>query len=146
MNIQDKELLYKALCSYLPYEIRISNPNYEGDVEKLVEIQGTPQFSNWINFNTDVTEIIVDWRIGNVEKDMPKPYLRPMSNMTDEEKRIYYEYTFCREDEGYVTDKLAVEVTELNKLIDWLNAHHFDYRGLIEKGLALESPADMYND
>ena len=28
--------------------------------------------------------------------------------------------------------------------IDWLNAHHFDYRGLIEKGLALEAPEDMY--
>lgn len=29
--------------------------------------------------------------------------------------------------------------------IDWLNAHHFDYRGLIEKGLALEAPEGMYN-
>ena len=28
--------------------------------------------------------------------------------------------------------------------IDWLNEHHFDYRGLIEKGLALEAPEDMY--
>jgi hypothetical protein len=27
---------------------------------------------------------------------------------------------------------------------DWLNAHHFDYRGLIEKGLALEAPEGMY--
>ena len=29
--------------------------------------------------------------------------------------------------------------------VDWLNAHHFDYRDLIEKGLALEAPKDMYN-
>jgi predicted AlkP superfamily phosphohydrolase/phosphomutase len=29
-------------------------------------------------------------------------------------------------------------------VIDWLNAHHFDYRGLIEKGLALEAPEGMY--
>ena len=28
---------------------------------------------------------------------------------------------------------------------DWLNAHHFDYRGLIEKGLAIEAPEGMYN-
>ena len=32
----------------------------------------------------------------------------------------------------------------LNNLYDWLNAHHFDYRGLIEKGLALEAPEGMY--
>jgi hypothetical protein len=31
------------------------------------------------------------------------------------------------------------------KAFDWLNAHHFDYRGLIEKGLALEAPEGMYN-
>ena len=31
------------------------------------------------------------------------------------------------------------------EIYDWLNAHHFDYRGLIEKGLALEAPDGMYN-
>jgi hypothetical protein len=35
-------------------------------------------------------------------------------------------------------------VDEISKLIDWLNAHHFDYRGLIEKGLAIEAPSGMY--
>lgn len=33
---------------------------------------------------------------------------------------------------------------ELQAVFDWLNAHHFDYRGLIEKGLALEAPEEMY--
>ena len=37
--------------------------------------------------------------------------------------------------------QVKVPVTETD---DWLNAHHFDYRGLIEKGLALEAPEDMY--
>lgn len=32
------------------------------------------------------------------------------------------------------------------QLIDWYNANHIDYRGLIDKGLALEAPADMYNN
>lgn len=31
-----------------------------------------------------------------------------------------------------------------SNLIDWLNTYHFDYRGLIEKGLALEAPEGMY--
>jgi hypothetical protein len=33
----------------------------------------------------------------------------------------------------------------VDELVDWLNAHYFDYRGLIKKGLALEAPEDMYN-
>jgi hypothetical protein len=34
---------------------------------------------------------------------------------------------------------------DINSYIDWLNKHHFDYRGLIEKGLALEAPEGMYS-
>ena len=51
-----------------------------------------------------------------------KPYLRPMDSMTEEE---YAEF-------GYDTLRYTIQD------IDWLNAHHFDYRGLIEKGLAIE--------
>jgi hypothetical protein len=29
-------------------------------------------------------------------------------------------------------------------MIDWLNVHHFDYRNLIDKGLAIEAPDGMY--
>ena len=55
-----------------------------------------------------------------------KPYLRPMSSMTEEEEKEYHD---ARSD---YYDDLGT--------YDWLNAHHFDYRGLIEKGLALEAP------
>lgn len=61
-----------------------------------------------------------------------KPYLRPISSMTEEEK-IDYQAFF---------DYNGVEYPE--EYIDWLNAHHFDYRGLIPMGLALEAPNDMY--
>ena len=40
----------------------------------------------------------------------------------------------------------AICVNGVDELVDWLNAHHFDYRGLIEKGLALEASKDMYNE
>lgn len=68
------------------------------------------------------------------------PYLRSMSSMTDKE---YVEYSklWNLQDE-FPTDadiRLKVDV------FDWLNKHHFDYRGLIEKGLALEAPEGMYN-
>lgn len=64
------------------------------------------------------------------------PYLRPMSSMTEEE---YKEYTEKLKGifYGSLLDNALV--------IDWLNAHHFDYRGLIERGLALKAPEGMYN-
>lgn len=72
-----------------------------------------------------------------------KPYLRTMSSMTKEEKYIYRHMlgaTLNSEGESI----MFVYVEDFPIVIDWLNAHHFDYRGLIEKGLALEAPKDMY--
>lgn len=59
------------------------------------------------------------------------PYLRPMSSMTDEELSEY---------------RFVYRVKNIWDVVDWLNAHHFDYRGLIEKGLALPATKDMYKD
>ncbi len=58
-----------------------------------------------------------------------KPYLRPMSSMTDEEKKELFEIG-C---EGNIEYPYGMYF----RCQDWLNAHHFDYRGLIEKGLAI---------
>ena len=59
-----------------------------------------------------------------------KPYLRPMSSMTEEEALRF---------EGFKMKAInSVNIPNSIELIDWLNAHHFDYRGLIEKGLAIE--------
>lgn len=72
-----------------------------------------------------------------------KPYLRPMSSMTQEEKYTYRHMlgaTLNSEGESI----MFVYVEDFPMVIDWLNAHHFDYRGLIEKGLALEAPENMY--
>ena len=63
-----------------------------------------------------------------------KPYLRPMSSMTEEEKKEYHE--LCDSYYGIYFDSIDS--------IDWLNSNHFDYRGLIPKGLALEAPEVMY--
>ena len=62
-----------------------------------------------------------------------KPYLRPMSSMTVEERFEYNGF------DGYIFSDEDVIIK-----IDWLNKHHFDYRGLIKKGLAIEAPENMY--
>ncbi len=73
-----------------------------------------------------------------------KPYLRPMSSMTEKEKDEFDKLMNLVEERcinAYGKGGYTLAFTELN---DWLNAHHFDYRGLIKNGLALEAPEDMY--
>ena len=78
-----------------------------------------------------------------------KPYLRPMTKMTEEEKgeleyiseeyfgkaldKQFQESLSSNINEGEILEYIASSV-----IVDWLNAHHFDYRGLIEKGLAID--------
>ena len=111
MANEEKQLLIKALCGYLPYGVIM----FSSSKEKTYTL--TPITLN--NLIISENEYIED-----------RPYLRPMSSMTEEELE---EYENVRDD--YYDDL---------KTYDWLNAHHFDYRGLIEKGLALEAPKDMY--
>ena len=71
-----------------------------------------------------------------------------MSSMTEDEKRQYGE--LCDEDIRQLTSVQIVHPglkykTSCHRSIDWVNEHHFDYRHLIEKGLALEAPKGMYN-
>lgn len=73
-----------------------------------------------------VTEIN-EWKeTGELEKF--KPYLRPMSSITEKEKQERYKFSAFNNIEVF----------------DWYNAHHFDYRGLILMGLALPAPEEMY--
>jgi hypothetical protein len=65
-----------------------------------------------------------------LNSEEPLVYLRPMSSMTEEEWKEY--------------NQVIGKSFSFTDEVDWLNAHHFDYRGLIEKGLALESPEGMY--
>ena len=72
-----------------------------------------------------------------------KPYLRSMSSMTEEEKYIYRHMlgaTLNSEGESI----MFVYVEDFPAVIDWLLENRFDFRGLIEMGLAIEEPDDMY--
>jgi len=64
------------------------------------------------------------------EIDEIKPYLRPMSSMTEEEHKEY---------EQWLPDGFNINT------VNWLLENHFDFMGLIPKGLALEAPNGMYN-
>ena len=114
MTEQDKQLLLKDLCARLPYGVKVN----EGDViiESLHNICKVGD--NEYNINT-----LFDDKYTGFSVDDVKPYLRPVSNMTEEERKEYTEWL----PDGYNIDTF-----------DWLNAHHFDYRGLIPMGLAID--------
>lgn len=118
MKQEDKELLLKDLCARLPYGVKIQVVCSTIHTLYCHKYDTELESGNLYLLKTDSTIV--------------RPYLRTMSSMTEEEKEEYK--AFFNYD--------GVEYPE--EYIDWLNAHHFDYRGLIEKGLALEAPVDMY--
>lgn len=114
MTQEEKQLLIKDLCTRLPHGVMYDNKPEQP--KKLLPIS--------------------PYKIEDI-----KPYLRPMSSMTEEERKEYNKYLFHGASIGLMSNtETAYE------LIDWLNSHYFDYRGLIEKGLALEAPNDMYKN
>lgn len=124
MEQEDKELLIKDLCGRLPYHTKVSKAywvSYDGKFElEWDKEELTSSLLNYIE-EEDAWEYI-------------KPYLRPMSSMTEEEYDQLYIDSRVKEDSVDILDALANDLDA----IDWLNAHHFDYRGLIEKDLAIE--------
>ena len=127
MTQEDKHILLVLLidlCSRLPYGT-ICEDIY-GNLGTLFDL--APELNS---VTLKISELGSTW---TTDIDKVKPYLRPMSSMTEEEKETY---------ESFIIS-IASDETGAWELIDWLNEHHFDYRGLIPKGLALEAPEDMY--
>lgn len=140
MTQEEKQLLLKDICSRLPYGVKMSNINAIHNGLDLPPF--TIDISDYKTSNPLI--IINSWYL---------PWLRPMSSMTEEEKKQFFKLKQMsvtvivpnanRLEVEYIVD-LEDDGDGLNHLYDWLNAHHFDYRGLIEKGLALKAPEDMY--
>lgn len=120
---EDKELLLKDLCARLPYgvKIRIGNDDAKSPITEVLEV---------IGINVDKELAVNGW---SFERIGIKPYLRPMSSMTEEEKEQIRDFWIDADVKTHAT-----------QLIDFYNKYHFDYRGLIEKGLVLEAPSEMY--
>ena len=138
MTQEEKQLLLKDLCGRLPYKVKVEAVPY-ADPQILCSIDPIRE-----EFRLDFGEyrniFAINWDWVGEEYSIVKPYLRPMSSMTEEEKELMKGSVICfNELEGNST--LFDEIG-----LDWLNAHHFDYRGLIPMGLALEAPEDMYKN
>lgn len=105
MTQKDKDLLLKDLCSRLPYGVRMKGVNEDFELST----SASPKRLSYVLNSADF-----------------KPYLRPMSSMTEEERNELSHYDN------------SVQRT------DFFYSHHIDCRFMIEKGLALAAPEDMY--
>ena len=141
----DKQLLFTDLSSKLPY----------GVICHCIEpITGSQADLRLYGIDTSVSDKCIFMREdGETFCHLPfewiKPYLRPMSSMTEEEKREYNSFIKGQQPSdsdfsAYPIEHKFVYEFDIKNYIDWMNKHHFDYRGLIEKGLAIEAPKGMY--
>ena len=143
MTQKEKDLLLKDLCGRLPYGVicfkEITNCMPANSVlleEDVYSFRtGKPTVADYGQhdyYETVVLEIM--------------PYLRPISSMTEEESEEYWTKINNDAPEMPIDEIPSIEnIAKCSEVVlDWLNSHHFDYRGLIEKGLALEAPENMY--
>ena len=121
MTQKDKELLLKDFCARLSYNT-ICQVEFKN--------RGKYETKNMTLSGIFKDEAYFTIENGSVYSNNYKPYLFPLSSMTGEQKKEYQ----------YITERWMNDPAySISDSIDWLNKHHFDYRGLIEKGLAIDA-------
>lgn len=124
MKIEDKQLLIQDLCSRLPYGVKVQCEDYLFTFDK--EHVGIGLL--YTDFNRNPLESPKIILSGCYYGEDIKPYLFPLSSMTEKQKEEYL--NTCDEHFAYCWT---------TETFDWFNKNHFDYRGLIEKGLAIDA-------
>lgn len=141
---KDRELLWRDICGRLPYKVHCVG--LEDGKDKHFVIVGVEDYS-LVGGEKSAKVIVFDasetWSyVRKIEIDSVRPYLRPMSSMMEEEQKVFVGF-HCVNLCPIVMDS-CLTINNEASMFDWLNSHHFDYRGLIEKGLALKAPEGMY--
>lgn len=139
MTQEEKQLLLRDLCARLPYGVNVFvQYEYKPFYGTLYNVYLKNEIINVSNMH----KLYID-RIAYggffLEQDNIRPYLRPMSSMTEEERNEYRNI----DNRSYSCPMDYAHIPASDR-IDWLNKKMFDYRGLIEKNLALEAPDNMY--
>lgn len=153
MTQTDRQLLLADLCARLPYGVFVDYNYNAFDVHN----------GNYVKHGLKcilkcyLLDVFMSPR-QNEKGEYIKPYLRPMSSMTEKEKDEMFgicTLSNCSVNSNW--EFVGVEIMSSHprygdyyskdySVIDWLNKNMFDYRGLIPKGLALEAPKGMYKE
>ena len=133
---EKKELLLKDICGRLPYGVRVWY-KYETWISKKFATSirlADEKIALSSKFNKEG-----DWfPVEEAGEILIKPYLRPLSSMTEEEREEYSQFIGEIDGCAYFIDPISQ--------MDWLNKNMFDYQGLIPNGLAETAPEGMYNN
>lgn len=113
MKHEEKDLLLKDLCCRLPYKVKAQMPDEYGGYTSAIE-------------SIDIDGFVADFEGTQIEIECIKPYLFPLSNMTEEQEK---EWRYTLSSDGNIT----------YDTVDWCNKNHFDYRGLIPMDLAIDA-------
>jgi hypothetical protein len=127
MTQEQKDLLFKDLSARLPYHVKVKVWLEDGTTEE-----------GFLDLAHNYADVLRGAFYYNKIKDI-KPYLFPISSMTEEQKE---EYRKVCELDTEILSKHPMDGTPfpaLHNSQDWLDAHHFDYRGLIERGFAIDA-------
>lgn len=129
MKLEDKELLLKDLCARLPYGVKVH------DTKNSVNVP----YMNLCHVNGIIKEAFISsgviCRTALIE-DI-KPYLFPMSSMTEEQKEEFNTRSLELQLKVIDDEIMYEKATEFE--VDFYNKHHLDWRGLIPKGLAIDA-------
>lgn len=138
MTQEDKDLLLRDLCCRLLYRVRMF------EIESINDIQSHLTLYSITNKESVICITPSGGIIGS-SIDAFKPYLFPISSMTEEQRE---EFLNIQTEERQILLNALIEyksgkydkipIIAPYKQIDWLNKNHFDYRGLIERGLAID--------
>lgn len=118
MTKEDKDLLLKDIYARIPYGVEGC---CEGTTLRTTPLHWYAEYE--VGYSIDYMIIKSGWR----------PYLFPLSSMTEEQKTELMELMYK------VDTPFGAIFSENIDYFDWLNKNHFDYRGLIEKSLALDA-------
>ena len=141
MKQEDKKLLIQDIMARLPYDPKFDLDGIRGSIH---HISIYPKYKE--NKIDDYICSIDFFGDGNyIDIEHFKPYLFPLSSMTATQVKEFYRIKglnlnneeLIRFKSNYLS--VVSNISSYSWSIDWLNKHHFDYRGLIEKGLAIDA-------
>ena len=144
MTQEQKELLLKDLCARVPHGVkaRCKIPVNQNESEEIVG-QVTSVHYNISIVQVEGFDVIVDY---NPYFEI-KPYLFPLSSMTEKQKEEYnyiVNYISPDDTENWAEGEF-VYVNQIEQLLHFYHTNHLDYRGLLEKELALDATGlDIY--
>ena len=115
----NKEILIRDLCARLPYDVKVLYDNKVFSIDYISSIHEEIKLDTRDNYTLDVSDV--------------KPYLFPLSSMTEEQKMFLKQQNWCIAISTSGTIETTVEG------IDWLNKNHFDINNLIPIGLGIDA-------